>query len=108
MDLDQEIEFIYPEDKNFSPEERHKWSMPEPPTVPKDLKNFQQKSWPKRRTKDLWKLLNPQKARIHLKKCQTQASNPKKPEGKGKGKAQMEQALPPELQNSTEEKDSHR
>ncbi|MBW0533125.1 hypothetical protein O181_072840, partial [Austropuccinia psidii MF-1] len=35
MDLDQEIQVINPKDKNFSPEERHKWRMPELPPVPK-------------------------------------------------------------------------
>ncbi|MBW0528199.1 hypothetical protein O181_067914 [Austropuccinia psidii MF-1] len=35
MDLDQEIQVITPKDKNVSPEERHKWRMPELPPVPK-------------------------------------------------------------------------
>ncbi|MBW0537435.1 hypothetical protein O181_077150 [Austropuccinia psidii MF-1] len=35
MDLDQEIQVINPKDKNVSPEERHKWSMPETPPVSK-------------------------------------------------------------------------
>ncbi|MBW0509473.1 hypothetical protein O181_049188 [Austropuccinia psidii MF-1] len=35
MDLDQEIQVINPKDKNFSPEERHKWRMPQLPPIPK-------------------------------------------------------------------------
>ncbi|MBW0541080.1 hypothetical protein O181_080795, partial [Austropuccinia psidii MF-1] len=35
MDLDKEIKVINPKDKNVSPEERHKWRMPELPPVPK-------------------------------------------------------------------------
>ncbi|MBW0516808.1 hypothetical protein O181_056523 [Austropuccinia psidii MF-1] len=35
MDLDQAIKVINPRDKNVSPEERHKWRMPELPPVPK-------------------------------------------------------------------------
>ncbi|MBW0537211.1 hypothetical protein O181_076926 [Austropuccinia psidii MF-1] len=35
MDLDQEIQFINPRYKNVSPEERHKWRIPELPPVPK-------------------------------------------------------------------------
>ncbi|MBW0537987.1 hypothetical protein O181_077702, partial [Austropuccinia psidii MF-1] len=35
MDLDQDIQVINPKDKNVSPEERHKWRMPELPPVPK-------------------------------------------------------------------------
>ncbi|MBW0593467.1 hypothetical protein O181_133182 [Austropuccinia psidii MF-1] len=35
MDLDQDIQAINPKDKIFSPEERHKWKMPELPPVPK-------------------------------------------------------------------------
>ncbi|MBW0571850.1 hypothetical protein O181_111565 [Austropuccinia psidii MF-1] len=42
MDLDQDIQVINPKDKNVSPEERHKWRMPELPPVPKDLNHFQQ------------------------------------------------------------------
>ncbi|MBW0587767.1 hypothetical protein O181_127482, partial [Austropuccinia psidii MF-1] len=42
MDLDQEIQLINPKDRNFIPEERHKWRMPELPPVPKDLNHFQQ------------------------------------------------------------------
>ncbi|MBW0500698.1 hypothetical protein O181_040413 [Austropuccinia psidii MF-1] len=33
MDLDQYIQVINTKDKNFSPEERHKWKMPELPPV---------------------------------------------------------------------------
>ncbi|MBW0556315.1 hypothetical protein O181_096030 [Austropuccinia psidii MF-1] len=35
MDLDQEIPVINQKDKNVSPEEKHKWRMPELPPVPK-------------------------------------------------------------------------
>ncbi|MBW0572513.1 hypothetical protein O181_112228 [Austropuccinia psidii MF-1] len=35
MDLDQDIQVINLKDKNVSPEERHKWRMPELPPVPK-------------------------------------------------------------------------
>ncbi|MBW0575234.1 hypothetical protein O181_114949, partial [Austropuccinia psidii MF-1] len=35
MDLDQDIPVINQKDKSFSPEERHKWRMPELPPVPK-------------------------------------------------------------------------
>ncbi|MBW0499437.1 hypothetical protein O181_039152, partial [Austropuccinia psidii MF-1] len=35
MDLGQEIQVINPKDKIVSPEERHKWKMPELPPVPK-------------------------------------------------------------------------
>ncbi|MBW0494195.1 hypothetical protein O181_033910 [Austropuccinia psidii MF-1] len=35
MDLDQEIQVINSKDKFFSPEERHKWKMPELLPVPK-------------------------------------------------------------------------
>ncbi|MBW0489078.1 hypothetical protein O181_028793, partial [Austropuccinia psidii MF-1] len=35
MDLDQDIQVINPKDKNFSPEERHKWRLPELQPVPK-------------------------------------------------------------------------
>ncbi|MBW0592635.1 hypothetical protein O181_132350 [Austropuccinia psidii MF-1] len=35
MDLYQEIQVINPKDKNVSPEERHKWRMPELPPVNK-------------------------------------------------------------------------
>ncbi|MBW0573530.1 hypothetical protein O181_113245 [Austropuccinia psidii MF-1] len=35
MDLDQDIPVINQKDKNVSPEERHKWRMPELPPVPK-------------------------------------------------------------------------
>ncbi|MBW0473805.1 hypothetical protein O181_013520 [Austropuccinia psidii MF-1] len=35
MDLDQDIKIITPKDNNVSPEERHKWRMPELPPVPK-------------------------------------------------------------------------
>ncbi|MBW0516184.1 hypothetical protein O181_055899 [Austropuccinia psidii MF-1] len=35
MTADQEIQVINPKDKDFSPEERQKWSMPELPPVPK-------------------------------------------------------------------------
>ncbi|MBW0548847.1 hypothetical protein O181_088562, partial [Austropuccinia psidii MF-1] len=35
MDLDQDIQVINLKDKNVSPEERHKWGMPELPPVPK-------------------------------------------------------------------------
>ncbi|MBW0496578.1 hypothetical protein O181_036293 [Austropuccinia psidii MF-1] len=35
MDLDQDIQVKNPKDKNVSPEERHKWRMPELPPVPK-------------------------------------------------------------------------
>ncbi|MBW0544337.1 hypothetical protein O181_084052 [Austropuccinia psidii MF-1] len=42
MDLDQDIQVINPKDKNISPEERHKWRMPELPPVPKDLNHSQQ------------------------------------------------------------------
>ncbi|MBW0505251.1 hypothetical protein O181_044966 [Austropuccinia psidii MF-1] len=38
MDLDQDIQVISPKDKNVSPEERHKWRMPEIPPVPKGYK----------------------------------------------------------------------
>ncbi|MBW0542231.1 hypothetical protein O181_081946 [Austropuccinia psidii MF-1] len=37
MDLDQDLQVITPKDKNVSPEERHKWRMPELPQVPKDI-----------------------------------------------------------------------
>ncbi|MBW0509664.1 hypothetical protein O181_049379 [Austropuccinia psidii MF-1] len=42
MDLDQQIQVKNPKDKNVSPEERHKWRVPELPPVPKDLNYFQQ------------------------------------------------------------------
>ncbi|MBW0592773.1 hypothetical protein O181_132488 [Austropuccinia psidii MF-1] len=42
MDLDQDIPVTNPKDKNVSPEERHKWRMPELPPVTKDLNHFQQ------------------------------------------------------------------
>ncbi|MBW0461990.1 hypothetical protein O181_001705 [Austropuccinia psidii MF-1] len=35
MDLDQDIQVINTKDKNFSPEERHKWRLKELPPVPK-------------------------------------------------------------------------
>ncbi|MBW0563934.1 hypothetical protein O181_103649, partial [Austropuccinia psidii MF-1] len=35
MDLDQDIQVITPKDKNVSPEEGHKWRIPELPPVPK-------------------------------------------------------------------------
>ncbi|MBW0499506.1 hypothetical protein O181_039221 [Austropuccinia psidii MF-1] len=35
MDLDQDIPVINQKEKNVSPEERHKWRMPELPPVPK-------------------------------------------------------------------------
>ncbi|MBW0472141.1 hypothetical protein O181_011856 [Austropuccinia psidii MF-1] len=35
MDLNQDIQVKNPKDKNFSPEERHKWRIPELPPVPK-------------------------------------------------------------------------
>ncbi|MBW0546451.1 hypothetical protein O181_086166 [Austropuccinia psidii MF-1] len=35
MDLDQDIQVINQKEKNVSPEERHKWRMPELPPVPK-------------------------------------------------------------------------
>ncbi|MBW0582541.1 hypothetical protein O181_122256 [Austropuccinia psidii MF-1] len=35
VDLDQDIQVINPKDKNVSPEERHKWRMPELPPVSK-------------------------------------------------------------------------
>ncbi|MBW0582084.1 hypothetical protein O181_121799, partial [Austropuccinia psidii MF-1] len=35
MYLDQDIQIINPKDKNVSPEERHKWRIPELPPVPK-------------------------------------------------------------------------
>ncbi|MBW0584388.1 hypothetical protein O181_124103, partial [Austropuccinia psidii MF-1] len=35
MDLDQDIPPTNQKDKNVSPEERHKWRMPELPQVPK-------------------------------------------------------------------------
>ncbi|MBW0581569.1 hypothetical protein O181_121284, partial [Austropuccinia psidii MF-1] len=35
MDLKQDIQVINPKDKIFSPEERHKWKIPEFPPVPK-------------------------------------------------------------------------
>ncbi|MBW0588097.1 hypothetical protein O181_127812, partial [Austropuccinia psidii MF-1] len=35
MDLDQDIPVINQKDENFSPEERHKWRIPEVPPVPK-------------------------------------------------------------------------
>ncbi|MBW0465672.1 hypothetical protein O181_005387 [Austropuccinia psidii MF-1] len=35
MDLDQDIQVINPKDKIVSPEERHKWKIPELPPVPK-------------------------------------------------------------------------
>ncbi|MBW0573271.1 hypothetical protein O181_112986 [Austropuccinia psidii MF-1] len=35
MDLDQDIQVTNPKDKNGSPEERHKWRMPELPPAPK-------------------------------------------------------------------------
>ncbi|MBW0589886.1 hypothetical protein O181_129601 [Austropuccinia psidii MF-1] len=35
MDLDQEIQVINPKNKIVSPEERHKWKMPELPPAPK-------------------------------------------------------------------------
>ncbi|MBW0517777.1 hypothetical protein O181_057492 [Austropuccinia psidii MF-1] len=38
MDLDQDIQVINSKDKNVSPEERHKWMMPEIPPVPKGYK----------------------------------------------------------------------
>ncbi|MBW0500927.1 hypothetical protein O181_040642 [Austropuccinia psidii MF-1] len=37
MDLDQEIQVKIPKDKNVSPEERHKWRMPELPPIPKGV-----------------------------------------------------------------------
>ncbi|MBW0470696.1 hypothetical protein O181_010411 [Austropuccinia psidii MF-1] len=37
MDLDQEIQVKSPKDKNVSPEERHKWRMPELSPVLKDI-----------------------------------------------------------------------
>ncbi|MBW0546880.1 hypothetical protein O181_086595 [Austropuccinia psidii MF-1] len=42
MDLNQDIPVTNPKDKNVSPEERHKWRIPELPPVPKDLNHFQQ------------------------------------------------------------------
>ncbi|MBW0557432.1 hypothetical protein O181_097147 [Austropuccinia psidii MF-1] len=44
MDLDQDIQAINPKYKNVSPEERHKWRIPELPPVPKDLNHFQQET----------------------------------------------------------------
>ncbi|MBW0519367.1 hypothetical protein O181_059082 [Austropuccinia psidii MF-1] len=41
MDLDQDIPVTNLKDKNVSPEERHKWRIPELLPVPKDLNNFQ-------------------------------------------------------------------
>ncbi|MBW0545361.1 hypothetical protein O181_085076 [Austropuccinia psidii MF-1] len=35
MDMDQDIKFINQKNKNFNPEERHKWIIPEFPPVPK-------------------------------------------------------------------------
>ncbi|MBW0543539.1 hypothetical protein O181_083254 [Austropuccinia psidii MF-1] len=35
MDLDQDIQVINPKDKNVSPEEKHKWRIPEFSYVPK-------------------------------------------------------------------------
>ncbi|MBW0517731.1 hypothetical protein O181_057446 [Austropuccinia psidii MF-1] len=35
MDLNQDLQVKIPKDKNVSPEERHKWRMPELPPVPK-------------------------------------------------------------------------
>ncbi|MBW0500707.1 hypothetical protein O181_040422 [Austropuccinia psidii MF-1] len=35
MDLDQDIQVINPKDKIVSPDERHKWKIPELPPVPK-------------------------------------------------------------------------
>ncbi|MBW0590178.1 hypothetical protein O181_129893 [Austropuccinia psidii MF-1] len=67
MDLDQDIQVINPKDKNVSPEERHKWRMPELPTVPKDLNHFQHatieiyhsqyKSWFMEEKQKEWELL---------------------------------------------------
>ncbi|MBW0561915.1 hypothetical protein O181_101630, partial [Austropuccinia psidii MF-1] len=39
MDLDKDIQVKNPKDKNVSPEERHKWRMPELPPVPKEGSN---------------------------------------------------------------------
>ncbi|MBW0474700.1 hypothetical protein O181_014415 [Austropuccinia psidii MF-1] len=37
MDLNQNIQVINTKDKNFSPEERHKFKMPELQLIPKDI-----------------------------------------------------------------------
>ncbi|MBW0543322.1 hypothetical protein O181_083037 [Austropuccinia psidii MF-1] len=42
MDLDQDIQVKNPKDNNVSPEERHKWRIPNLPPVPKDLNHFHQ------------------------------------------------------------------
>ncbi|MBW0468820.1 hypothetical protein O181_008535 [Austropuccinia psidii MF-1] len=44
MDLNPDISFINQKYKNFSPEEKHKWRMPEVPKVPKEQNHLQQEA----------------------------------------------------------------
>ncbi|MBW0589222.1 hypothetical protein O181_128937 [Austropuccinia psidii MF-1] len=174
MDLDQDIPVINQRDKNVSPDERHKWRMPELPPVPKEIYQSQYKNWFMAAKQQEWELLpslsigtmnsylqvkkfmGPEKTEKRLKGCKPisckgqvqqiktwsknqsmlsedqktklaqgkenspveapQAStsakhtpeNPKdQPEGQEKGKSQVEQALPTELQDSQQREGSH-
>ncbi|MBW0590380.1 hypothetical protein O181_130095 [Austropuccinia psidii MF-1] len=150
MYLDQDIPVTNQKDKNVSPEDRHKWRMPELPPVPKgssgDLpvsvkelvygcqtervgtspKSLDRhkellssskeahRSIKDRRTSEgldtnvLQRTSATDKSLVEKPNAkQAQASPKDQSEGQAKGKAQVEQALPTELQNPKARKDSH-
>ncbi|MBW0593105.1 hypothetical protein O181_132820, partial [Austropuccinia psidii MF-1] len=59
MDLDQNIPVTNEKDKNVSPEERHKWRIPELPPVPKAVETYQSqyKNWFMAAKQQEWELL---------------------------------------------------
>ncbi|MBW0563311.1 hypothetical protein O181_103026, partial [Austropuccinia psidii MF-1] len=137
MDVNQDISVINQRYKNVSPKERHKWRMPELPPVPKDVHGsrkdrktseglqthvLKRKSpTDKNLVENQSMLSEDQKKKLAQGKENSPVEAPQastsakhtpentkdQPEGQAKGKSQVEQALPVELQDSQEREDSH-
>ncbi|MBW0581818.1 hypothetical protein O181_121533, partial [Austropuccinia psidii MF-1] len=73
---------------------------------------IRRRSWPKARKTAKWKLPKHPPAKIRLNKCQKSPSKPQRPirrasKRQRERQSPIEQALPAELQNPKERKDSH-